>query len=308
LIEGSKSFAKDVMEAAGVSTARRLEHAVAPCVLKADGLAAGKGVFVCRTPAELEAGLEAVQALGQEVVVEELLEGPELSLFALCDGERAVGLPPAQDFKRAFDGDEGPNTGGMGAYCPVPDIGAGDVDQLLDTVHRPVLSELRRRGAPFVGLLYAGLMLTAEGPRVIEFNCRFGDPETQAILPLLESDLLQLLAAAAAGDLRETAVDVAQASAVTVVMAAGSYPGHGDHGSRISGVAGAEAAGALVFHAGTEGSLEELYTDGGRVLAVTGRGGTLEAARRVAYEGVSRISFQGARHRADIAEVAARTG
>ncbi|HET7744601.1 MAG TPA: phosphoribosylamine--glycine ligase, partial [Gaiellaceae bacterium] len=197
-IEGSKSFAKDVMAAAGVATASTLPIARAACVVKADGLAAGKGVHVCRTQDEVDAALRAVGGLGGGVIVEELLEGPEVSLFALCDGHDAVAFPPAQDFKRAFDGDEGPNTGGMGSYAPVPGLGEAEVEELVATVHRPVLAELQERGAPFVGLLYAGLMLTDDGPRVLEFNCRFGDPETQSLMPLVDGDLLEALVAAAA--------------------------------------------------------------------------------------------------------------
>ncbi|MDH5334483.1 MAG: phosphoribosylamine--glycine ligase, partial [Thermoleophilia bacterium] len=198
-IEGSKSFAKDVMEAAGVPTAARLGEPRAPCVVKADGLAAGKGVAVCRTEQELAAGLEVVRAFGREIVVEELLHGPEVSVFAVCDGTSAVALPAARDFKRAFDGDDGPNTGGMGSYAPLPDLGQDQVEELVDRVHRPVLAELARRGAPFVGTLFAGLMLTEDGPRVLEFNCRFGDPETQSLAPLVRAGLLEHLAAAAVG-------------------------------------------------------------------------------------------------------------
>jgi len=199
-IEGSKRFAKEVMHAAGVPTAETLAVARPPCVLKADGLAAGKGVVVCKTQEELDAGLRAIAAYGEDVVIEELLEGEEVSVFAICDGARAVPLPAAQDFKRIGDGDTGPNTGGMGSYSPV----AIDVDELVDVIHRPVLAELAERGAPFVGALYAGLMLTEEGPRVLEFNCRFGDPETQSLMPRIEVDLLEALAAAAGGDLAGT--------------------------------------------------------------------------------------------------------
>jgi len=311
-LEGSKSFAKDVLLAAGVPTARALLKPQAPCVIKADGLASGKGVFVCLTADELVAGLRGAAAYGGEVVVEELLVGSELSLFALCDGTRAIPLTPAQDFKRAFDGDCGPNTGGMGAYSPVPGIGRREVEELVDLVHRPVLEEMARRGTPFVGLLYAGLMLTAGGPRVIEFNARFGDPETQVVLPLLEGDLLGALAAAAAGDLAGVELGIAAAAAVTVVVAAGDYPAHGSAGSEITGIAEAEAAGALVFHGGTALHAGRLVTNGGRVLNVTGVGDDLAAARARAYAGVGRIAFEGARHRTDIAlaastkEIAAR--
>ena len=197
-IEGSKSFAKDVMRASGVPTAETMSVAQAPCVIKADGLAAGKGVFVCRTQEELDAALPAAEALDQPLVIEELLEGREVSIFALCDGAHVIPLPPAQDFKRAFDDDEGPNTGGMGSYAPAPDV---DVQELVDAVHRPVLEELARRGSPFIGVLFAGLMLTESGPQVLEFNCRFGDPETQSLMPLVDDSLLEALASCAAATL-----------------------------------------------------------------------------------------------------------
>ena len=300
-IEGSKGFAKDVMDAAGVPCARRLPIARAPCVVKADGLAAGKGVFVCRTQAEVEEALRALSGRGSDVVVEELLDGPEVSLFAVCDGSRAAPLVSAQDYKRAHDGDAGPNTGGMGAYAPVPGIGEPECAELVAAVHEPVLAELARRGSPFVGLLYAGLMLTDDGPRVLEFNCRFGDPETQAVLPLLDTDLVQLLAAAAQGDLGQLTVAGADASAVTVVLAAERYPEDGDRGSVITGVDEAEELGALVFHAGTALHGERLVTNGGRVLAVTGTGPSIGEARDLAYTAVERIHFDGARYRSDVA-------
>jgi phosphoribosylamine--glycine ligase len=303
-IEGSKAFAKDVLEAAGVPAAARLIDARPPCVVKADGLAAGKGVFVCRTQDELARGMRAAAALGDEVVVEELLEGEEVSLFVLTDGHEALPLAPAQDFKRVGDGDTGPNTGGMGAYSPVPGIGEHDVEELLDTVHRPVLAELARRGAPFAGLLYAGLMLTDDGPRVLEFNCRFGDPETQAILPRLEGDLLAALAGVASGAL-ETELAVSDSAAVTVVLAGGDYPESSDRGTPIDGVDEAESAGALVFHAGTARRGETLVTNGGRILNVTATGDELVSARAAAYEAVERISFAGMRFRRDIALAAA---
>jgi phosphoribosylamine--glycine ligase len=300
-IEGSKTFAKEVMEAAGVPAAAALPVARPPCVIKADGLAAGKGVAVCRTQAELDAGLAAVSAFGGPIVIEELLEGPEMSLFALCDGRDTLALAPARDYKRAYDGDEGPNTGGMGAVAPVPGLAPDEVEALVDQVHRPVLAELARRGSPFVGLLYAGLMLTEEGPRVLEFNCRFGDPETQAVLPLVEGDLLEALAAASRGELAGTALAAAAGAAVTVVVAAGGYPASDDRGSPIDGIAAAEAEGALVFQAGTALHDGKVVTNGGRVLAVTGRGDTVEAARAAAYAGAGRISFAGARYRRDVA-------
>jgi phosphoribosylamine--glycine ligase len=299
-IEGSKSFAKDVMHAAGVPTAETLSVARAPCVIKADGLAAGKGVFVCRTKDELGAALQAAAAFGDAIVIEELLEGEEVSVFALCDGMRALPLPAVQDFKRIGDGDEGPNTGGMGSYSPV----AGDVESLVETVHQPVLDELAARGTPFVGVLFAGVMLSDDGPRVLEFNCRFGDPETQSLLPRLEGDLLELLAAAAGGDLSGATVQVAENAAVTVVIAAGSYPAEGESGTPIDGVADAEAAGALVFHAGTALKGDRLVTNGGRILNVTAVADTVAAARDRAYEACELISFPGMRYRRDIAAVA----
>jgi phosphoribosylamine---glycine ligase len=300
-IEGSKSFAKDVMEAAGVPTAAALAIARPPCVVKADGLAAGKGVFVCRTREELDDGLRAAAALGGPLVIEELLEGEEASLFVISDGRHAVPLAAARDYKRARDGDTGPNTGGMGAFSPVPGLDAAEADALVDRVHRPVLAELARRGAPFVGLLYAGLMLTEDGPRVLEFNCRFGDPETQAILPRLEGGLLGALAAAAAGDLDGTELRTGPGAAVTVVVAAGDYPEHGDTGSPIDGVDEAESLGATVFHAGTALRGDRLVTSGGRILNVTGTGDDIDQARTLAYAAAGRISFEGARYRTDIA-------
>ena len=296
-IEGSKLFAKEVLRAAGVPTAETLAVAHPPCVLKADGLAAGKGVFVCRTAAELAAGLDAVAAYGRAVVIEELLEGEEVSVLALCDGTSALALPAAQDFKRAGDGDSGPNTGGMGSYSPV----AVDEEEMLDLVHRPVLAELAARGAPFVGTLYAGLMLTEEGPKVLEFNCRFGDPETQSILPRLEGDLLHALAAAAAGAAGDADLTVADDAAVTVVLAAADYPERGDSGAPIHGVVDAEAAGALVFHAGTAVRGDVLVTNGGRILNVTARGASVGEARTQAYAACELISFPGMRYRRDIA-------
>jgi phosphoribosylamine--glycine ligase len=303
-IEGSKGFAKDVLEAAGVPTAARLAVARPPCVVKADGLAAGKGVFVCRTEDELQAGLRSASALGGDVLIEELLEGEEISLFVLTDGHQAVALAPAQDFKRVGDGNTGPNTGGMGAYSPVPGLGEPEVEELVDTVHRPVLAELARRGAPFSGLLYAGLMLTADGPRVLEFNCRFGDPETQAILPRLEGDLLEGLASTAKGSLDEHVAAGTQA-AVTIALAAGNYPAESDKGTPIEGIEEAESSGALVFHAGTARHGQDLVTNGGRILNVTALGDDLPSARAAAYEAVERISFAGMRFRSDIALAAA---
>jgi phosphoribosylamine--glycine ligase len=299
-IEGSKAFAKDVMVAAGVPTAARLPVARPPCVVKADGLAAGKGVHVCRTRDEVGAALGALAALGGDVVVEELLEGVEVSLFALCDGRFALPLLAAKDYKRAFDGDEGPNTGGMGSYAPVPGLDASECEALVNAVHRPVLAELERRGASFAGLLFAGLMLTDEGPRVLEFNCRFGDPESQSVLPLLEGDLLEALAAAAAGELAGVELGAGPGAAVTVVLAAQDYPSGGDRGTTITGVDECEATGALVFHAGTALHGDRLVTNGGRILGVTGRGGTVAQAREAAYRGAGLVQSAGMRYRSDI--------
>jgi phosphoribosylamine--glycine ligase len=298
-IEGSKSFAKEVMRAADVPTAESLSVARAPCVIKADGLAAGKGVFVCHTQEELDAALLSAATFGDSIVIEELLEGEEVSVFALCDGMRALPLPAVQDFKRIGEDDRGPNTGGMGSYSPV----AADVESLVEAIHQPVLDELAARGTPFVGVLFAGIMLTADGPRVLEFNCRFGDPETQSLLPRLDGDLLELLVAAARGDLSATSIGVGENAAVTVVLAAGDYPAAGDVGTPIEGIADAEATGALVFHAGTALKDDRIVTNGGRILNVTGVDSNVAAARDRAYAACELISFPGMRYRRDIAAV-----
>jgi phosphoribosylamine---glycine ligase len=298
-IEGSKAFAKDVMDAAGVPTARVLDEPRAPCVVKADGLAAGKGVWVCRTQSELDDALRAVEALAQPFHVEQLLEGGEVSVFALCDGARALPLGSAQDYKRIGDGDAGPNTGGMGAFSPR--LSAEEESAIVETVHVPVLAELARRRTPFLGTLYAGLMLTAHGPRVLEFNCRFGDPETQVVLPLLETDLLEALAAAAGGDVRGVEAAPSGRSAVSVVLAGRDYPERGDAGTPIDGIGAAESAGALVFHAGTALHDGRLVTNGGRILNVTAVADRVVDARAAAYEAVARIDFAGMRFRTDIA-------
>ncbi|HXV35380.1 MAG TPA: phosphoribosylamine--glycine ligase [Gaiellaceae bacterium] len=300
-IEGSKSFAKEVLEAAGVPTAVELDEPRAPCVVKADGLAAGKGVFVCETEAELAAALPRARALGDRVVVEELLEGREVSLFALCDGERALTLAPAQDFKRLLEGNLGPNTGGMGSYSPVPWVDDDEAQALTETIHVPVLRELNARGAPFQGLLYAGLMLTESGPRVLEFNCRFGDPETQAILPRLEGDVLEALAAVAGGSLAGIDLTAGPETAVTLVLAAAGYPDAPETGVPIDGIEAAEATGALVFHAGTAPGAGGLVTGGGRVLNVTALGDSVGEARERAYRAAERIELAGVQYRRDIA-------
>ena len=296
-IEGSKAFAKEVMETAGVPTARTLPVARPPCVLKLDGLAAGKGVWVCRTQDELDSALEVAHAFDQPFHVEELLEGPELSVFAVAAGEHAVAFPPARDYKRIGDGDTGPNTGGMGSFSPLPDVADKESEEILEAVHLPVLRELARRGAPFQGLLYAGLMRTEDGLRVIEFNCRFGDPETQSVLPRLDSDLLPLLA----GDLSQQP-QVGERAAVTVVLSGGDYPERGDQGTPIEGIEAAEATGALVFHAGTALHDGRLVTNGGRILNVVGTGATVAEARSAAYEATAHIDFAGVHCRSDIAD------
>jgi phosphoribosylamine---glycine ligase len=295
-IEGSKSFAKDVLDAAGVPTARTLPDAQPPCVVKLDGLAAGKGVWVCHTQEELDAALTAARSLGESFHVEELLEGPELSVFAIAAGDAAVVLPPSRDYKRIGDGDTGPNTGGMGSFSPLPDVPDAEAQEILEAVHLPVLRELGRRNAAFHGCLYGGLMRTTDGLRVIEFNCRFGDPDSQPVLARLESDLLPLLA----GDLSEP--QIADRAAVNVVLAAPDYPARSDYrGIPIEGVEDAEATGALVFHAGTALHDGRLVTNGGRILNVVGLGETVAAARTAAYDAAARIDFAGMRLRTDIA-------
>ncbi len=314
-LEGSKAFAKEIMRAAGVPTAawREVESADEglaaidryPAVIKFDGLAAGKGVVVASDEATARAALHDMLTARRfgagDVVLEEHLEGEELSLFALCDGEVAIPLAPAQDYKRIFDGDEGPNTGGMGAYSPVP--GAPDPDELCALVHQPVVDELARRGTPFTGLLYAGLMLTADGPKVIEFNVRFGDPETQAVLPRLRSDLLELLLATTTpGGLRGTRAEFDERSAVTLVLASAGYPASSSSGDVITGLDEAAATGAAITHAGTARRDDgALVTAGGRVLNVTALGPDPAAARDASYAAADLVHFDGRQLRRDIA-------
>ena len=309
-IEGSKAFAKEVMAAAGVPSTPTLPIARPPCVIKADGLAAGKGAFVCRTQEEVDQAIARARELGESIVIEELIDAQEVSIFALSDGQEVVPLPAAQDYKRVGDGDTGPNTGGMGCYSPFPGV-SERVAEIVEAVHRPVIAELARRGAPFVGVLYAGIFLTDDRPLVFEFNCRFGDPETQVILPRIDGDLLPALAAAAAGDLAGVTVSERDGAAVTVALAAGSYPESGDSGTPIEGVEEAEAGGAIVFHAGTALRDGRLVTNGGRVLNVTAVADSISEARDRAYAGVERIHFDGRRYRTDIAlgvEEGARVG
>ena len=313
-IEGSKAFAKDVMAAARVPTAAAISvtdvdgiHDALTCcgvpyVVKDDGLAAGKGVVVTRDRNAATAHAVAVLQSGHPVLVEEYLAGPEVSLFAVCDGSVALPLLPAQDFKRAKDGDAGPNTGGMGAYAPLPWAPAGLVSQVQRTVLDPVLAEMSRRGTPFTGLLYAGLVLTATGPKVIEFNCRFGDPETQVVLELLDTPLGTLLAAAAAGRLDDRSpLTWRGAAAVTVVLAAENYPGPPVTGDVITG-----AEGDGILHAGTRVADDgSVVSAGGRVLSVVATGADLAAARMAAYDLIAGVQLRGAHYRTDIAEAAA---
>jgi phosphoribosylamine---glycine ligase len=315
-IEGSKAYAKELMRGCGVPTAshvlfRDRDEAAAhlacasyPAVLKADVLAAGKGVIIAADEREARAALDvffAEKRFGDtEVVLEEFLEGEELSLLALCDGERAVPLAPAQDYKRIFDGDEGPNTGGMGSYSPVPGVDRERAEEIARLAHQPIVDELRRRGTPFHGVLYAGLMMTAAGPKVLEYNCRFGDPETQAVLPRLRSDVLELLEAAATpGGLTGVEPDWAPDWAVTVVLASRGYPESASKGDPISGLD--EVGAAEVLHAGTATRDGRLVTAGGRVLNVTALGATPGEARDRAYEAAERIEFDGRQMRSDIA-------
>jgi phosphoribosylamine---glycine ligase len=277
-----------------------------PAVLKADGLAAGKGVLICKTEAEARDALDVF--FGEErfgrtrLVVEEFLEGEELSLLALCDGRNAIPMAPAQDYKRIFDGDEGPNTGGMGSYSPVPGIGQDRARELAAVVHQPIVDELRRRGTPFHGVLYAGLMMTADGPKVLEYNARFGDPETQAVLPRLRSDLIDLLDRSVRfGGLEDAELDWSPDWAVTVVLASAGYPATSSKGDVITGIEEAEGLGAEVLHAGTAERDGQIVTAGGRVLNVTGTGPTPAAARDLAYQAADKIDFDGKQLRRDIA-------
>ena len=336
LLEGSKAFMKETLGAAGVPTARfatfdalqtkealaYLETMPGPWVIKTDGLAAGKGVLVARTIEEARADVTAKLSgaafgdAGRHVVIEEGLVGEECSLLVLCDGTRAVPLVPAQDFKRVGDGDRGPNTGGMGAYAPMPQVRGADVDLLMGAAVLPLVEELRRRAIDYRGVLYAGLMLTAEGPKVIEYNVRFGDPEAQVVLPLLASDAAELLLAVANGALDEAEPPAfADAAAVCVVLASAGYPesprlGDDIEGLRSDGQSVADVEGATVFHAGTgrHGADGPFHTAGGRVLGVTAVAPTLAEARESAYAAAAPIEWEGMQFRHDIAAAAAAAG
>ena len=306
-LEGSKDFAKGVMRDAGVPTAhsytctteteivKALDAFGAPYVVKDDGLAAGKGVVVTNNR---EVALKHALACDR-VVIEEFLDGPEISLFGISDGRNILAMEPAQDFKRAFDGDQGPNTGGMGAYSPLPWAPENIVEETYEKVLAPMIAEMAARGTPFVGLLYAGLALTKNGLKVIEFNARFGDPETQVLIPRLQTPLATLLYKAATGDLAGTTLEWKDDSAVTVVLAAEGYPTAPKSGAAIAGFPTIENV--QIYHAGTSATEDGVVSSGGRVLTVTGIGEDLTEARNRAYRAISQISLAGSFYRSDIA-------
>ena len=318
-IEGSKSFAKDLMKKYGIPTARYevftaaeparayIRQEGAPIVVKADGLAAGKGVIVAMTEQE---ALDAVDAImedhsfgdaGARVVIEEFMEGEEASLLAFTDGRTIRPMISAQDHKRAYDGDRGPNTGGMGTYAPAPVMTPEMTERAVEEILKPTIAAMAKEGRVYRGCLYLGLMVTADGPKVVEFNARFGDPETQVVLPLLDSDLVAIMCACADGTLADVPIRWKEGAAVCVVLASGGYPGHYEKGQEIHGLADAEAMGALVFHAGTAMKDGKLVTNGGRVLGVVGRGADISSAVDAAYAAATKISFKDAYYRKDIA-------
>lgn len=316
-IEASKSFSKAFMLRHNIPTARYqsftdfdaalayLRSLDTPVVIKASGLAAGKGVIVPENAAEAESALRVVMldhefgAAGDEVVIEERMSGPEVSLMAFADGKMASAMMPAQDHKRIFDGDQGPNTGGMGAYAPVPVCPPEMVAELTRDILQPAIDGMRAEGRPFSGVLYAGLMLTADGPRVIEFNCRFGDPETQVVLPLLDSDILDIFSACENGTLADVDIRWKDGAAACVVLASGGYPGKYAGGIEINGLDSAPAN-AFTFHAGTKSVEGKIVTAGGRVLCVSGWGETIRAALDAAYGSITSLSFDGMQYRKDI--------
>ncbi|MEM8696904.1 MAG: phosphoribosylamine--glycine ligase [Pseudomonadota bacterium] len=317
-LEGSKGFTKDLCAEAGIPTARYARFTSAetasaaltefglPVVIKADGLAAGKGVVIAETREDAEAAVEGMfdgdfGKAGAEIVIEEFLTGEEASFFALVDGETVIPFGTAQDHKRVGEGDTGLNTGGMGAYSPAPILDDATIGQVMDEIVTPTVETLARRGTPYSGVLFAGLMLTETGPQLIEYNVRFGDPECQVLMMRLEGDLLALMAAVAEGSSADIAPpDFAKDSAITVVMAAKGYPGTPEKGGAIGQIEAAESDGAKVFHAGTVLNDGDLVSSGGRVLNVTARGGTLQAARDAAYAALDRIDFADGFHRRDI--------
>ena len=313
-IEGSKSHAKELMVAAGIPTAgartftdegratQYWETLGPPWVVKADGLAGGKGVVVTEEWADAVSALRDRLGGGRAVVIEEFLDGEEASVIAFTDGQTVVPCEPAQDYKRVFDGDEGPNTGGMGSYSPVPACPPPLVEEVVETVLQPMVDATAARGAPFTGALYAGLALTSEGPKVIEFNARFGDPETQALLPRLDSDFGEAVLAAASGDLSGTKLQWSPRACVTVVLASGGYPGPHETGYAIQGLdAAASVADVHVFHAGTRSDGDSVVTSGGRVLNVSALGDTFASARDRAYEAARMIEFEDVHYRTDVA-------
>ena len=318
-IEGSKAFAKKLMKKYGIPTAAYevftdltaakdyIRRQGAPIVVKADGLAAGKGVVVATTVDEALAAVDMIMGdavfgdAGARVVVEEFMEGEEASLLTFTDGLTVVPMVSAQDHKRVADGDAGPNTGGMGAYAPAPVVTPAMLARIMREILQPTVEAMRREGCPYVGCLYAGLMITADGPKVVEFNARFGDPETQVVLPLLESDLTVVMEACINGRLERTPVAWANGAAVCVVMAAGGYPGDYKKGDAIDGLPAAAAGGAVVFHAGTAKQGGTIVTNGGRVLGVTAMDGDVLKAIEKAYAAVGKISFAGMHYRKDIA-------
>jgi len=324
LIEGSKAFAKELMEKTGVPTARYADFTDveaarayvreqgAPIVIKADGLAAGKGVVVAQTLAEAEEALDMMMSenafgdAGSKVVIEEFLTGQEATVMAFVSGETIRLMVPAQDHKQAYDGDKGPNTGGMGTYSPVPVVTPELLEEVKATVIAPVTSHLASVGTPYKGVLYAGLMLTPDGPKVIEFNARFGDPETQVVLSRLDSDLLAIFQSVVDGTLADQEINWSDRASVCVIMAAEGYPGSYRKGDVITGLDSTHEH-AIVFHAGTKQTDAGIVTNGGRVLGVTGFGTDLKAAQQEAYKMVESVKFQGVHFRTDIAEKAFRT-
>lgn len=318
-LEGSKSFAKEVMQAAGVPTAAAgvfttraeaeafAEAHGAPLVIKADGLAAGKGVIVAMTDEEVRAALDLMfenHAFGDAagtVLIEEFLKGEEVSLLCFCDGKTALPLPSAQDHKAVFDGDKGPNTGGMGAYSPAPVLPDEKLDAMADIVTRPILAEMARRGTPFTGILYAGLMMTEDGPKVLEYNVRFGDPECQPLLMRLKNDLVDVVTACIEGRLDSVKLDIEERSALGVVLTSAGYPGSYPKGMPISGIDSAEEMDNVqVFQAGTRKEGDRVLASGGRVLCVTALGRDLREAQKRAYEGMDRLSMEHSQFRSDI--------
>ncbi len=318
-LEGSKTFCKYLLDKYDIPTAtykvfteynearEYLENSVIPIVVKADGLAAGKGAIVCMTREQAFDAIDLIMKqnafgeAGRKVVIEEFMEGPEVSVLAIADGENLVYLTPSQDHKRIFDQDKGPNTGGMGAYAPTPYIDEAMMDHIKKTIMEPTLKGLALEGRPYKGVLYAGLMMTQSGPKVLEYNCRFGDPETQAVLPLVKTDLLEAMMASRDGTLKDLDFENYDSAAVCVVIASGGYPGKYENGKEILGLDGRIDENIMVFHAGTRFEGDKVVTNGGRVLGVTAAGDNIKQAIDKVYKGVGKIAFDGAYYRRDIA-------